>query len=128
MKRWKVVALLLVALLLATGVTLYKLPKDYDSVSEKEFTIIVKADQYENKTECRSTEATLGDYLQQVEYCEWEKTQYGTYIKAMDGIQESPEGGAYWFVYVNGEAATTGVDGIILEDAYEYTFEYTVTK
>lgn len=93
----------------------------------KNFTITVESDTKVDRQETSNCK-TLGEFIRTTDYCSWEDSSYGTYIKGFDGLMEDSSSGYYWFVYINGETATTGVDQIVLEDGYEYSFIYTPTK
>lgn len=65
---------------------------------------------------------TLGDWVKTNELFDYEDTEYGTYIKSIDGCSEDVENEFWWQVQKNGVPSETGVDSIILEDGQEYNF------
>ncbi|MBE6717208.1 MAG: DUF4430 domain-containing protein [Ruminococcaceae bacterium] len=68
----------------------------------------------------------LGDALTESGLCEGEEGPYGLYIKKVNGISAVYEtDGAYWSLTVNGEAASTGADGVEITDGAEYELVYT---
>lgn len=62
---------------------------------------------------------TLGDLLVEEKLVEYEDSAYGRFITSAAGIQGG-ENNYYWMIYVNGEAAQTGMDEIMLESGASY--------
>ena len=54
---------------------------------------------------------TVGDALLELELIEGEQSEYGLYIKKVNGITADYDAdGTYWAFYINGEYASSGVD------------------
>jgi hypothetical protein len=52
---------------------------------------------------------------------------YGLYVETVDGeTADYSADSSYWWISVNGEDATVGVDSIPVQDGDTYTFTYTV--
>ena len=73
-----------------------------------------------------TNEKTVGDALQKLNIISGEESQYGLYVKTVNGITaDYDKDKAYWAFYVDGKYASTGVDKTnIVKDA-EYWFQYT---
>ena len=65
---------------------------------------------------------TVGDAMLENGLITGEEGQYGLYIKTVNGITADYDiDGYYWAFYINGEYATTGIDGAIIEEGAEYS-------
>ena len=88
--------------------------------------IFLKTVQKDGSTTNRSmvpTGNTLGELLRSYpDLFSGEEGEYGYYITSVYG--EEAEDGAYWAVYVDGEYAVTGVDGIVLNTGSTYELRY----
>lgn len=65
---------------------------------------------------------TVGDALLELELIEGENSEYGLYIKTVNGITaDYNTDQTYWAFYINGEYATAGVDttDIVAGETYE---------
>lgn len=64
---------------------------------------------------------TLGDALLTYALIEGENSQYGMFIKRVNGIlADFDVDGYYWGVYKNGEYLMTGVDSTVIADGEHY--------
>lgn len=90
----------------------------------KTFTVEVTSerDNYSEVTDCETEEEYLGAFMRTFEGCEYEETDYGIYINGFNGMTEDMDNQYWWCVMVNGEAAQTGADEIVLEDGAAYQF------
>lgn len=90
----------------------------------KTFTVEVTSerDGYSETTECTSDEEYLGAFMRTFAGCEYMESDYGIYITGFNGMSEDIDNQYWWSVMVNGEAATTGADEIVLEDGAAYSF------
>ena len=74
------------------------------------------------KTDC----TTLGDALLESGLASGDVGAYGLYIKTVNGILADYDvNGAYWGIYMDGEASMTGADGITLTEGVTYELRYT---
>lgn len=73
-----------------------------------------------------STDATtVGEALVEVGLIEGEDSDYGLYVKTVDGVTlDWDADAAYWAFYVDGEMAATGVDSTDIVEGSTYTFAY----
>lgn len=79
----------------------------------------VKSETYELEGE-----VNLGDYLLEKGVIAGDDGQYGLYVKTVMGeTHDYDTDGSYWSLYVDGEPASTGVDGITAEDGATYAFK-----
>lgn len=66
-------------------------------------------------------EETVGDALVALNIVQGEESEYGLYVKTVNGITADYEADqTYWGFYINGEYALTGVDMTALEDGSVY--------
>ena len=68
---------------------------------------------------------TLGDALLEHQLISGEESQYGLYIKVVNGITADYDvDQSYWGFYKNGEYMMTGVDGTDISDGEHYELVY----
>ena len=66
----------------------------------------------------------LGEALTDVGLIEGENSQYGLYVKKVNGEEHDFNvDGTFWSLYENGEMAMTGVDGIVITAGATYEFK-----
>ncbi|MBR4587799.1 MAG: DUF4430 domain-containing protein [Lachnospiraceae bacterium] len=70
-------------------------------------------------------EENVGAALLDVELIAGEDSQYGLYVKTVDGeTADYDKDSHYWAFYIDGEYAMTGVDATPVEDGKTYAFKY----
>lgn len=91
---------------------------------DTEFIFKVKTKSGEEKTFTVRTDKTIvGDALQEVGLIEGDESQYGLYVKVVDGERvEYETDGKYWAFYVDGAYALLGVDSTEIEAGKVYSF------
>lgn len=68
----------------------------------------------------------LGEALIENNLISGEQGDYGLYIKSVNGVTADYDiDQSYWAFYVNGEYATTGIDGAEIDENAVYSLEYT---
>ncbi len=106
------------------GISAQDVNKDNGNISF----IFRVVDQYDCNTIYRifTNEKTVGVALQELNMISGEESNYGLYVKTVNGITADYDTDqAYWAFYVNNEYATTGIDSTdIVKDA-EYCLKYT---
>ena len=86
--------------------------------------IVVDKDGKETNFEIHTDKETLGEALLEVELIEGDKSEYGLYVKKVNGITADYDvDKTYWALYVNGAYATTGVDSTKVEEGATYSFK-----
>ena len=134
MKQWSKKQKLLViavfaAVLLIVGVAAGALnkkqtqEKTQEGIKHFSIEVVSERDNYSSSMDCESGEEFLGGYLRTMDGCEWQESDYGIYITGFEGMKEDTENQYWWCVMVNGESATTGADGIPLQEGDTYRFE-----
>ena len=93
-----------------------------EGMKEFQVEVVSERDSYSETKDCKSDAEYLGEFLRTMEGCEWEDSTYGIYIKGFDGMMEDMDNQYWWCVTVNGEAVSSGADGIVLTDGDVYTF------
>lgn len=82
---------------------------------------IVDADGNETVHEIETTKTTVGAALMDKGMLEGEESEYGLYIKSVNGIVADYETtGTYWAFYIDGEYAMTGVDQTDITEGVSY--------
>ena len=73
----------------------------------------------------KTDKKTLGDALFEHELITGDQSQYGLYIKSVNGIRADYDlDKSYWGFYKNGEYMLTGVDGTEIADGEHYELVY----
>ena len=91
----------------------------------KKFAFTV-TDQDGNETafEIHTDQETVGEALLEVGLLEGEDSEYGLYVKSVNGITaDYDKDGVYWAFYVNGEYAQSGVDTTTITEGDAYSFK-----
>ena len=84
---------------------------------------VVQDDGTENLFEIHTDKTTVGDALVELDLIAGDTTQYGLYVKTVNGVTvDYDTDGKYWAFYVNGEYAMTGVDSTEITAGAEYSF------
>ena len=91
----------------------------------KELTFtVVSLDGTEKKFLVKTDKETVGEALLDAGLIAGEKSEYGLYVKTVDGTTlDYDKDGKYWAFYIDDEYAMTGVDSTIIEDGKVYTFK-----
>lgn len=96
-----------------------------DSVSFK--MVVTDLEGNETAFEYTSSAASVGEALVAEGLIEGHETEYGLYIDTVNGITADWDADqTYWAFYINGEYATTGIDGT--EIVADTTYGLTLTK
>ncbi len=68
--------------------------------------------------------ATVGEALQDVELVSGDESEYGLYVKTVNGITADYDvDKTYWAFYIDGEYASTGVSSTAVEAGKTYSFK-----
>lgn len=87
------------------------------------FTVIDK-DGNATNFEIHTDKETVGDALLEVELIAGEESEYGLFVKTVNGITADYDvDQTYWAFYVNDEYASSGVDTTAIEDGKTYSFK-----
>ena len=86
-----------------------------------------KTDKYDITFTVHTNETNLGQSLRKTGIVEGDEEEYGLYIKKVNGVRaDYNEDKAYWGLYIDGEAAMSGVDGITIAEGETYELVYTI--
>ena len=89
-------------------------------------TVQVKADDKSVTFTVNTDAETVGEALLQHKLIEGEESQYGLYIKSVNGITADYDvDQTYWAFYIDGEYAMSGVDATAIEAGKTYLLERT---
>lgn len=84
---------------------------------------VVDGDGNQTDFEIHTDAATVGDALSQLGLIEGEESEYGLYVKTVNGITADYDtDGKYWAFYVDDAYAQTGVDATEITDGTHYAF------
>jgi hypothetical protein len=85
---------------------------------------MVDVDGKETVFEIHTDEKTVGAALLKVELVAGDTTEYGLYVKTVNGVTlDYNTDGKYWAFYINGAYAATGVDSTEVTEGAEYMFK-----
>lgn len=123
-QRERVFLFLFISVLIVAAIAVGYSTKIKPNNNEKSFTMVITSerDDFDKKIKCSSSKTTLGEYVQTLDYCNWEKSEYGTYITGWYDMNQDLDNQYWWAVYVNGEKSPNGVDKIELKNGDEYEF------
>ncbi len=86
-----------------------------------------KTEKYDITFTVHTNETNLGQSLRKTGIVEGDEEEYGLYIKKVNGVRaDCNEDKAYWGLYIDGEAAMSGVDGITIAEGETYELVYTI--
>lgn len=84
---------------------------------------VVDGDGSQTDFEIHTDAATVGDALSELRLIEGEESEYGLYVKTVNGITADYDtDGKYWAFYVDDAYAQTGVDATEITDGAHYAF------
>lgn len=87
------------------------------------FTVVDK-DGNETEFEIHTDKETVGQALQELNLIAGENSEYGLYVKIVNGITADYDTDkVYWAFYVNGTYATSGVDTTPVKEGDKYSFK-----
>lgn len=85
---------------------------------------VTDVDGNETLFEIHTDKTTVGDALTDVELISGDESEYGLYVKTVNGITlDYDTDGKYWAFYINGEYASTGVDSTNITAGDTYSFK-----
>ena len=91
----------------------------------KALTVEVSAGENAITLTIKTDKETVGDALHESKVVEGEDSEYGLFIKKVNGITADYNiDQSYWAFYVNGEYATSGVDSTNIDESAVYKLEY----
>ena len=86
--------------------------------------VVVDGEGNETTFEIHTDKTTVGEALLEVELIDGEDSEYGLYVKSVNGIvADYNVDGTYWAFYINGEMAMSGVDTTDIEEGATYSFK-----
>ena len=92
----------------------------------KTITVEVKAQETTVVFTVKTDKSTVGEALIEHNLIEGEESQYGLYVKKVNGITADYDvNQSYWAFYIDGEYALSGVDTTEIAEGVTYQLEYT---
>ena len=87
----------------------------------KAFTLTVQIGEESVNFAIKTDKKTVGEALVELELIEGDESQYGLYIKKVNGVLADYDvDQTYWAFYINGEYAMSGVDTTNIENGATY--------
>lgn len=88
-----------------------------------DFTVVDK-DGKKTQFEIHTDKKTVGEALVEVKLIEGEESEYGLFVKTVNGITvDYDKDGMYWAFYINDEYAMSGVDTTEIKEGESYSFK-----
>ena len=85
---------------------------------------VIDASGKEKVFEIHTDKTTVGEALLEHNLIKGEQSEYGLFVKTVDGITaDYDKDGAYWAFYVDGAYATAGVDATEIKEGATYAFK-----
>ena len=85
---------------------------------------VVDQEGSETQFEIHTDKETVGEALLELGLIEGEESEYGLYVKTVNGITaDYDKDGTYWAFYINGEYASSGVDSTKIAEGESYSFK-----
>lgn len=92
----------------------------------KTLTLEVKVEEHTVTFTVKTDKETVGDALLEHELIAGDDSQYGLYVKTVNGITADYDiDKSYWILFINGEYAPSGVDSTEITEGAVYQFVYT---
>ena len=86
--------------------------------------VVVDKDGNETNFEIHTNKATVGEALLELELIAGETSEYGLYVKTVNGITADYDvDQTYWAFYVDDEYAMSGADTTAIEEGATYSFK-----
>ncbi|MDE5765232.1 MAG: DUF4430 domain-containing protein [Ruminococcus sp.] len=117
---------ILILVALCTGLWfIYSNTRDNPISGEKNITleVVSERDNYNFSAQYNTSDEYLGDFLDKENLIGFETSEYGRFVKSVQGYEAKDEEQSWWNISINGESAVTGVDEIVLEDGSVYKLE-----
>ena len=88
------------------------------------FFTVTDGDGKETAFEIHTEKSTVGEALQECGLIEGEQSEYGLYVKTVNGITADYDAdGVYWAFYIDGKYAETGADTTEISEGASYAFK-----
>lgn len=126
-KKPLIIAAIAFVVLVVAGLVIWKFTAPQGTAGAKAYTFtVVDAEGKETVHELRTDEEMLGAALLSEGLIEGEDSEYGLFVKTVDGITANEDNQEWWSLTIDGEMAMTGVDSTPVEDGGKYEFTLTV--
>lgn len=122
-----IVAAIVFVVLVVAGLIIWKVTAPSGTAGAKAYTLtVVDAEGNETVHNLRTDEEMLGAALLDEGLIAGEDSEYGLFVKTVDGITVNDANQEWWCLTIDGETAMTGVDSTPVEDGGKYGFTLTV--
>ena len=122
-----IIAAIVFVVLVVAGLAVWKMTAPEGTVGAKAYTFtVIDAEGAKKTYELTTDEEMLGTALMNEGLLEGEESQYGLFVKAVDGIVADEANQEWWCLTKGGESVMTGVDATPVEDGAAYEFTLTV--
>lgn len=125
-KKPLIIAAIVFVVLVVAGIVIWQVAAPKGTAGDKAYTLtVVDAEGNETVHELQTDEEMLGAALLNEGLIEGEDSEFGLFVKTVDGITAS--GDEWWRLTIDGEMTETGVDSTPVEDGGKYEFTLTVS-
>jgi len=97
--------------------------KSNENLMKVQVKVMNEFQDYEKTYDYETDKTILGDLLAEENIIEYENSDYGRYVTGADGMEADSSKEEWWNVLVNGESASTGIDGIEIKEGDVYTLQ-----
>ncbi|NLZ80594.1 MAG: DUF4430 domain-containing protein [Clostridiales bacterium] len=116
-----------VVVLLAVFATVYWNLRPVGAVGEKDIVVeVVLADESSKEFKINTDTEFLRQALDEYELIEGDESQYGFFVKTVDGVTANDANQEWWCITSNGEEIMLGIDSIPLNDGDHFEITLTV--
>lgn len=125
-KEYLIAAIILIAAIAVLLVVQNRGTKSKEDLVKVQVEVINESQSYEKTYDYETNKTSLGDLLAEEGIIEYEDSDYGRFITGADGMTADSSKEEWWNVLVNGESASTGIDGIEIHEGDVYTLQLVV--
>ncbi len=122
-KNQKLLGLLLALVLVFGAIGIYFGTKPQEGVKSIVLEVVSVRDDVETSDKVKTDKEYLGELLIEKDMVTYDESQYGMYIRGINGLMDDSDNQYWWCILVDGESAVNGADTLILEDGKTYTLE-----
>ncbi len=122
-----VIAVCLLVVLIAGALLIYKAFRPAPQAGDKTIVVtVVHKDESKKEFSINTDAETLRAACEEQKLIDGDESEYGLYVKTVDG--ETADDGAqeWWCITKGGEMLMTGVDDTMIADGEQYEFTFTV--
>ena len=122
-----VIAVCLLVVLAVGAVLIYNAYKPAAQTGDKNITVVVvHKDESKKEFQINTSAETLRAACEEQKLIAGDESEYGLYVKTVDGETANDGAQEWWCLTKDGEMVMTGVDDTMIADGEQYEFIFTV--